>query len=332
MLSAAALALPASAAVKEVLDGRLEVATPEGRGQLAIATSLDWNRPLPQVERAVIVFHGVNRDAANYLRYARTALHDAGASESSILIVTPQFLSTADIRDGADADVLRWRRAGWEDGLPAAAPASIGSFEAIDAILARLSDRTRFPMLHEVVLAGHSGGGQLVQRYAVVGQGDATLSERGVSVRYVVANPSSYLYFSNARPVGDGAFAAVDEATCPAANRWKYGWDGAPAYAHALSPSAYEARYAARDVIYLLGGADTRPDHPALDKSCAGEAQGAWRLMRGQSYVTYLRQRDPALRHRAWIVPKVGHNAGHMFDSVCGRAALFDLGGCQTVF
>ncbi|MFA9441881.1 hypothetical protein ACDA63_19805 [Uliginosibacterium sp. sgz301328] len=332
MLSAAVLAAPASAAVKEVLGGRLEVVTPEGRGQLAIATSQDWNAPLPQIERAVVVFHGVNRDAANYLRYALTALRDAGASESATLIVTPQFLSTADVRDGLADDLLRWRRAGWEDGLPAAAPASISSFEAIDAILARLSDRTRFPALREVVLAGHSGGGQVVQRYAVVGQGEAALAARAVSVRYVVANPSSYLYFSNARPTGDSTFAPVNEVACPTANRWKYGWADAPAYARALSPAAYEARYVARDVIYLLGGADIRPDHPALDKSCAGEAQGAWRLARGQAYVTYLRQGNPALGHRAWIVPKVGHDAGRMFDSACGRAALFDLGGCRTVF
>jgi trehalose 6-phosphate synthase len=57
-----------------------------------------------------------------------------------------------------------------------------------------------FPDLKTVVLAGHSGGGQLVHRYAVVGKAPAALASAGIHLRYVVANPSSYVYFSDARP------------------------------------------------------------------------------------------------------------------------------------
>ena len=37
-------------------------------------------------------------------------------------------------------------------------------------------------------------------------------------------------------------------------------------------------RYASREVIYLLGGADNNPEHRLLDKTCGAEAQGATRL------------------------------------------------------
>jgi pimeloyl-ACP methyl ester carboxylesterase len=75
----------------------------------------------------------------------------------------------------------------------------LSSFDAIDSILARLADRSVFPNLAHIVLAGHSAGGQIVQRYAVVGTGTDKLTALGVRVRYVVANPSSYAYFSRER-------------------------------------------------------------------------------------------------------------------------------------
>ena len=70
------------------------------------------------------------------------------------------------------AETLRWGHFGWEAGDDAHGPAPISSFAALDAILARLADRASFPALKTVVIAGHSGGGQLVQRYAVAGHGE----------------------------------------------------------------------------------------------------------------------------------------------------------------
>jgi hypothetical protein len=161
-----------------------------------------------------------------------------------------------------------------------------------------------------------------VQRYAVVGRGEAALATAGVHVRYVVANPSSYLYFDDQRPVAAGD-------SCPTVNQWKYGWPGAPAYARASSPQAYEAGYVRRDVVYLLGTADTDPDHPALDKSCAGEAQGPYRYARGLAYFAYLQKRNPAMKAQRIVpVEGVGHDGDAMFTSVCGLSVLFDRAGC----
>ncbi|MFT4171379.1 MAG: hypothetical protein QM639_02370 [Rhodocyclaceae bacterium] len=317
--------------VETIVDGRLDIDTPAGHGVLPVSVSHDWRVPQPALTRAIIVIHGVNRDAAHYVRYADEARRRAGVDAASTLIVVPQFLAEQDIGPHAlPATVLRWHQARWEDGRAAVAPAAIGSYEALDAILAQLADRARFPSLRQVVIAGHSGGGQVVQRYAVVGRGETALRVAGVALRYVVANPSSYLYFSAERPDADGAFATVDAARCPAVNRWKYGWDDAPDYARAVSPADYEARYLARQVVYLLGGADTDPRHPALDKSCAGEAQGGWRLARGLNYVAYLRGRHADFAQSVWEVPGVGHDASRMFASECGQAALFDKGRCST--
>lgn len=301
---------------------RFTVTTSSGSGQVPIYLSADWSHPLPGLTRALIVMHGVGRNADGYLRGAEAARAAAGPAGQPTLLIVPQFLADIDVETfHLRAAVLHWSTGSWEAGEPAHGPAPLSSFDVFDAILHRLADRRLLPDLAEVVIAGHSGGAQVVQRYAVVGRGQAALDARGIRVRYVIANPSSYLYFSPDRPV------PVTQAACPDFNRWKYGLSGAPPYVGGTA--GLEARYVTRDVVYLLGTADTDPHHPALDTSCAGEAEGPYRLARGEAYFAYLQARHPkGLRQHLVLAPGVAHNAARMFGSACGLAALFDRPGC----
>jgi len=262
-----------------------------------------------------------------YYRAAQDAAEQAGSAARDTILIAPQFLDEQDIREHhLPADVLCWRRVAWESGAPAVAPLPISSYEVVDALLTRLADRSIFPNLKTVVLAGHSGGGQLVQRYAVVGKAAAALSSAGIHLRFVVANPSSYLYFSDERP------ARLHGGGCRDFNRWKYGPIDPPVYAKLDTADTWpqrEAAYAERDVIYLLGSADTDPHEKDLDTSCAGEVQGPTRFVRGQAYFAYLRARHPSgWNQRMWFVPGVAHSARKMIASTCGIDALFDAGSC----
>jgi hypothetical protein len=313
-----------------VADQRLTVSTPVGSGALALYVSPNWGQPRPAVTRAIVTIHGVERSASNTRTVAEVGRAKSGLDPESVLLIEPQFLNDRDVAaDHLPAETLRWSHAGWESGSDADGPAPISSFAALDAILARLADRATFPALKTVVIAGHSGGGQLVQRYAVGGHGEAALTKVGINVRYVAANPSSYVYFSPERPAGDG-FATFDAAACPGYDRWKYGVTGSPPYLAGENAAALEAAYAARDVVYLPGAGDDDPNHPALDKSCMGEAQGPNRYARGRAYFRYLQLRHPTgLTHRLMLVPDVGHDSDGMFNSSCGLAALYDLPGCE---
>jgi hypothetical protein len=311
--------------VKAVADGRMTVTTSAGTGEIPIYVSPRWSHPRPEIRRVIIVVHGVGRDAIGYLHGAEAARAAAGPDGQATLLIVPQFLATIDIETFHLPPVLlHWSPGSWSDGEPAHGPAPLSSFDVLDAVLHRLADRTLLPNLAEVVIAGHSAGGQMVQRYAAVGGGRAALQAIGVPVRYVVANPSSYLYFSRDRP------EKVDPATCPAFDRWKYGLAGAPPYVGATA--GLEARYAARDVTYLLGTADIDPHHAALDKSCGAEAEGPDRLARGEAYFAYLQARHPGhLPQRLALVPDVAHSAARMFGSPCGLAALFNYPGCPVL-
>jgi pimeloyl-ACP methyl ester carboxylesterase len=309
--------------VKEVADLRMAVGTD---GILPFYASADWSGPLPEITRAILVLHGRLRNADVYFRSAKTAQAAAGSAGKATIMIVPQFLAGIDVEaHHLPPDTLRWTLEGWEGGDLAEGPAPASSFEAIDAILAKLADRRLFPNLGRVVVAGHSGGGQVVQRYANAGKGDLALSREGVDVRYVVANPSSYAYFGSERPEPTIA------ASCPGYDDWKYGMDARPPYLSEPAVASLEQAYVARRVIYLLGTLDTNPDHPALDKSCKAEAQGPYRYARGHAYAAAMRARDAGTpNHSLWDVPGVGHDGDKMLTSPCGLKALFDVPGCAA--
>lgn len=300
--------------VKVISPERLAV---EG-GQLALGLSHDWRQPLPEVQRALIIVHGRLRNAQTYLHSGERAAEQA-EQRATTLVIAPQLLNQDDIaRHHLPDALLHWKGNDWMAGAPSSGPVTLSSYAALDAILQRLSDRKRYPALKQVVIAGHSGGAQVVQRYALLTGEHAELKQAGIGLRYVIANPSSYAYFDAWRPV------QVVKDNCPGFNDWKYGLQKLPAYAAGHSARELEQRYVQRDITYLLGQQDIDPQHPALDKGCAAEAQGAYRLIRGHNYFDYLRQRHPqGLMQRVVEVPGVGHDGDKMLTSPEGQAALF---------
>ncbi|MEW6344108.1 MAG: hypothetical protein RXR20_02195 [Paraburkholderia sp.] len=310
--------------VREVAGGHLRVSTARGSGSVPLYRSLDEASDA-RVSRVVIVLHGRLRDADAYLLSTQRALAAADVNAADTLLLVPQFLAGADIAaHGLDQDMLHWEWTGWMGGDDALGPAPLSSFDVLDSLIESLADRARFGALREVVIAGHSGGAQVAHRYAVVGRATALLERQGVRCRYVIANPSSYVYFDNRRPDGNGGFSPADERACADVDTWKYGIHQPPRYASSAAFDTLEQRYVRSDVIYLLGEADCDPQHQALDRSCAAMAQGPHRLARGLAYFAYLGGRHTQLVHRCWQVPGVGHNGQAMFNSAEGMLALFD--------
>ncbi len=311
--------------VRAVAEHTITVPTPSGPALFGVFASEDWSDPQPDVTRVVIIFHGLLRNAADYLKAGVQARAAAGEAGRGVLVLAPQFLADFDIpAHHLPANTLGWNYDRWAGGEAATTPAPVSGFAAIDALLARLADRSHFPKLHSVVLAGFSAGAQTLQRYAIAGKGDAALDALGIKVSYVVSDPSSFLYFTAERP--------VPQAQCPGQNAWRYGFErGVPAYV-TDSKETLEARYARRDVTYLLGMADTDPNHPVLDKSCAGEAQGPHRVARTLAYFDMMKARHGAeLNQRLIEVPGIAHEGQKMFNSACGLAVLFDVPGCAAL-
>lgn len=327
--------------IKTVAPERLKIKTALGEALVPAYTSCDVSKVQSNIKRAVIVVHGRLRDADKYFDLSMRAAKVSNALTDT-LIIAPQILINADTaRHDLAPNFARWTSEGWLGGDGGKAPFAISSFEVLDGIIALLSDRTRFPNLERIVVAAHSGGAQFVQRYAVVGRADQVLTAAGLQpyadgvevaagksnvmrVRYVVANPSSYVYFDSTRP------KPVER--CAEFDHWRYGLIDPVPYVRGDN-KALEQRYLTRRVIYMAGGNDVDPNHAALDKTCMAETQGANRLERGLNYFAHVQKRAKfqgvSLRHTRVEVPGVAHDADRMFNSVCGMAALFDAPGCE---
>lgn len=291
--------------------------TPAGQnGHLHYFASQDPGTGDPNA--VVVAVHGHPRDALTSFTAAWQAVQQARAST---LVVAPVFqVGSADAAGcssagvpSAEAGDLLWTCASWISGESARGGSRLTSFAAMDALVEELLQR--WPSLRTVTIAGFSAGAQMVQHYI----GFAALPPKDVALRYVVAAPGSWLYF-------DPVWPADTVAACSAAERWKYGTAQLPS---SLGRSAADARahYARADIHYLVGELDSSDAagtfYKILDKSCAAQAQGPYRLQRGQAFVDYERRLlAPEPPRSLTIVPACAHDVACVFRSAAARPAL----------
>ena len=279
--------------------------------------------PNPAITRALIVIHGTGRDADNYFRTALAATFLAGALEDTAVIVPRIASATASCRDQLAPNEVSWSCNGdsWRSGGTSTTNPKLTSFDFTDEILRKLANKQVFPNLKAIVVAGHSAGGQYVDRYAMANTLHETL---GIPVTYVVGNPSSYAYLDNTRPNPDATeFRPFGEGrNCTTFNKWPYGLeDRAGGYTAQETDDRLRKQLAARPVTYLLGEIDILP-LGGFDSSCPAMAQGPTRLARGQAFGKYVNQKFGA-RHITTVVPLCGHNARCMFTAEIALPLLF---------
>jgi hypothetical protein len=224
---------------------------------------------------------------------------------------------------GAPDGALYWGVEGWKGGYPALGSAAVSSFAAMDSLLGQLAPLASTELAsagHDpaVVLFGNSAGGQFVNRYAAVGRGPDVLAGRGLRMRFIVSDPSTYLYFDRERPVSVPDGARV--------NDWRYGFDGAPGYMD-TGPRQSLERYLGRHVTIVLGALDTDRSSLLLEVSPAAMAQGANRFDRGLHYDQHVRKLARAAglpaRHRLIQLAGVGHTAGDVLAAPQVRELVF---------
>jgi pimeloyl-ACP methyl ester carboxylesterase len=294
-------------------------------GQLTVGVyrTFALANPNPAITRAVVVVHGSSRNNDHYFKAVADSAVSAGVA-GDVLVVAPGFRMLA---DKPPANELYWDKEDWwKSGGPSTAAFSpqVSSYEVMDRLLATLGDRTRFPNLRTIVVTGHSAGGQYVQRYAVGTQADGRLP--GVEVKYVVANPSSYVYLNDQRPKAftDQFWTPPQQPEpCPDYDTYKYGLNGRNDYMGRLEAAALTAAYRNRNVTYLLGASDADATDDGLDKRCGGMLQGRFRLERGINFKAHMDRFFAPHKHRIVLVPLIGHAGDRMYKSTEGQMVLF---------
>ncbi|UZJ57604.1 hypothetical protein CBS101457_006924 [Exobasidium rhododendri] len=301
--------------------------------------------------QAFIMIHGRLRDGDAYWTTMNDVLTTAvqsnviGADKDAI-VVAPQFFSTKYNSGQYASDELAWDDVnGWQAGDVATHPSgtTLTSFDALDALTAEFSNQARYPALKNITFVGHGGGGQLIQRYAMV-SADAP---SGLHIRYIHGDPSSCAYFTTDRPIKMSDNDVIPtKSSCQYYNTWRYGFDNFTGTATGLLPiSQYFKQYITRDVISIVGYQDI---DQSGDTYCMANMQGGTkRRDRNLSWWQYVNtlartQEDltgfPAtysnlpdwsnissnvIRLQLIVVESADHNANQVFGSMEGQAALF---------
>jgi hypothetical protein len=294
------------------------------RAELALAGGgkIGYYRSLPlassdAVERAVVVVHGDERNADDYFSFAIAAARSERRLDDT-LVLAPGFRAAG---DNPSAGEHFWSSGGWKVGDRSRDAARVSSFAVMDDLLARICGRNArlFPRLRTAVIAGHSAGGQFVSRYVAGGAGCANPA---VEVRYVVMNPSSYLYVDGRRRSAAGARFAAPASGCSDYDDYKYGLRELNAYMSDVGAAEIRRRLFTRRTWFVAGLTDTGTDSK-LDVRCAAQLQGRNRLERFANY------RDYAGLFPDWTgatfvtVPRTGHSGRRMLASEQARAIMF---------
>lgn len=267
-----------------------------------------------KVKRAIVSLPGRPRDSWKYANLFYNALkwvyakNKYGIEEGEVIIVAPLALNQDDQAvggtNGEDSNWAVYRMSNWEFGGSTQSPKtanSVSFYTGLDKIIDNLMDKSQYPNLNKVVVAGHSMGGQAVVRYALMKHEKSYDSD----IMYWAGNPGSYTWLVEDRPTSEDCKNSE--------NSYPYGMDdsdGFPKYARAMVENGQSVgdivnRFRSRTVHYALG----LLDNGAGDTHCEALAQGANHLQRGANFVQMLNNQDGGLpgTHTVSYVPGVSH-------------------------
>ena len=302
-----------------------------GPGRSMVYASYSLDKPNAAITRALVMVHGAGRNADHYFETAMAAAFLAGALENTV-VVSPRLIASP---DKPQPNEVEWPNGSnsWRSGGMSPSHPTLSSFDFVDEILRKLANKKMFPNLTKIVVAGHSAGGQYANRYEMANKLHDAL---GVTITYVVANPSSYAWPAAVRPLATGdadpsgadkealgpdgekvhaqfTYGPFDTAKAPNYNRWPAGLTNLAGYTAQMTDDQLRKNLVARPTTYLLGQVDVLP-LGGFDSSPSAMAQGPTRRARGEAFFKYVTETLGA-KHTAIIVPECGHNDRCIFTT-----------------
>ncbi|OQO08641.1 hypothetical protein B0A48_06511 [Cryoendolithus antarcticus] len=275
----------------------------------------DGNRIVEsKIKRAVIIIHGLNRDPGTYQSNMQSALAQVTTPEinfDNVVIMSPYFTNGDDKGNG-----YPWN-ASANNQYPTVSQ-NTSSYFVLDTLVRYFDDKTLFPNMNQIVVAGHSLGVQTVHRYAVLGQHLGTISP----VTYWVANPNSFIWMDTSR--------TLPTTGCPTYDNHRDGYSNFTAYPMAYGQAlvnqgrpAILANYNSKQVAHARGLLDTGDDSSGCEPGTTG-------INRNERFFNFIKafpisSPDPAGRNcdTADLV-NMGHDGGGMMAVPAGRARLFE--------
>lgn len=230
------------------------------------------------------------------------------------------------VGEGSTSSALVWKGSQWSAGGDSQYPAprsddreqgGVSSYYVMDELLKYFANKDRFPHMKQIVVAGHSLGGQMTQRYAVLTKITESLH---VPVTFWIANPNSYAWLETSRP--------EDVSECPEYDDYRMGFHSFNAYPMnygaelvAQGRGALRKNYEAKNLAYARG----RRDEGSANDDCASMAQGR---NRNERFLNFIHAFKPTCSNPKGLCHTVdyieaGHDSEDMFSSRAGLTRIF---------
>lgn len=274
------------------------------------------NRPIDaydsRVARAIIVIHGSGGNAEGYFDRINNIIPSEWGDR--VMVIAPHFQEESEANNGE-----YWWDGDWREG---GASGGISSYAVVDHLV-RLLRNGNFPNLKWIVIGGHSAGGQFSQRYAAFTDIDLQPAPNSAFVKFVPANPSSYVYLNEFRYNGNNNWTVPQDCSSgDGYNDWKYGLESL--YGYTAARGADWARtHLPNCWVELLGGEEDVLADDGLDTDCGAMRQGENRYERAEFFNAFMDRFYPANNFSLTPVPGVGHDSAEMFASPQGKNAFF---------
>jgi len=266
---------------------------------------------------AVIVVHGASHDPQNYYGYMTNTFETQSVSENTVLIA-PFFRNTS---TGSSQDFF-WSNTNWRRGSPSSNSNRISSFGAIDALIDRLSDKDRFPVLTKIIITGHSSGAAFTHVYAAANTSE--IKHPSMDFEYVVAN-SQFFYYPTVQRINESNNQLFTPAGCAAYTVWPLGYNAIPPYLAGVTASTFNSQFVSRNITYLLGNG-SQSDPTLNTGDCENTLQGTSRFKRGENMFRFMELSYSGTHtHKRVIVNGIGHDGQGMYQSNEFRTFLTQL-------
>lgn len=259
--------------------------------------------------------------------------YNTNVNRDTVAVMSPYFPSGSDkafaypwdesLKGGrsSNTSALVWSGSQWSAGgdaqYPFAQKKEISSFYVLDEIIKYYDDQSIFPNMKSIVLVGHSMGGQMLERYAAIGEELDTKAR----LVYWIGNPSSYTWLNDYRPMYVADCASYDIYRDGFANFTEYPMT----YGKELVASGLDAilmNFQSKQIAWARALQDMG-DHSS---TCGANTTGANRNERFFNFIDWFRPScpDPEGDNCDTVdLIDTTHDNGRMFDSPAGQSRIF---------
>lgn len=296
----------------------------------------EHNVPNRDIQHLFIAIHGAGSNPRHVLKASQKFLEklDSVGAMKSRLICPQFFFFEGGEQLGKSAPIIpgliTWQNNIWAWGSSLSAVsthtgnvinAELSAMDVLDQVLMMYAEKESYPNLEKITLIGFSAGGQLIQRYALASAIEDVLRS-DLSVRYIVAAPSSYMYLDGERPVTsslqEGVTFEIPETENNHYHAFGYGLTGENFWyfrRQEKTVSKTSEDFAAKRVLFLVGSNDT--ESKFLDVRPAAMLQGANRRERAEMFKKYLvhfyegkpgQSESSAENHQLQVISGAGHS------------------------